>query len=106
MASFGEKVKYIREELLKMTQEEFGTSIHFTQAAVNAVEKGKNKNGSFEFFKQLVLVHHVNPMYFIYEKSNEPIILKREGSGNKPLLHKLAKYEKKIGELHDIMKGK
>lgn len=93
-------------DVLDMTQDELAVSINFTQAAVNAVETGKNKQGSFEMFRQLVLKHHVNPMFFIYEKSNEPAILKREGSGTKPLLQKIAKYEKLVDELLKVKGGK
>jgi DNA-binding XRE family transcriptional regulator len=104
--SFGQKLKYIREDILNMTQQELADSVHFTQAAINAVEGGKNKTASFELFKQLIIVHHINPWYFIFEKSNEPAILKREGGGTKPLLQKIAKYEKLIGQLTDVWKGK
>jgi DNA-binding XRE family transcriptional regulator len=103
---FGEKLKYIRQEVLNLTQQELADSIHFTQGSIAAIENAKNKEGSFELFRQLVMIHHVNPMYFIYEKSNEPPILKREGSGNKPLLQKIAKYEKLVDQLIEVKKGK
>lgn len=104
--TFGQKLKYIREEFLELTQQELADSIHFTQAAINAVETGKNKSASFEMFRQLVFKHHVNPWYFIYESSNEPAILKREGSGTKPLLQKISRYEKLLGQMTEVMNGK
>lgn len=104
--TFGQKLKYIREEILDMTQLELGASIGFRQSTINSIEKAKNKQGSFELVTQLVLVHNVNPYYFIYENSNESPILKRQGTGTKPLLQKIAKYEKLITQMEAIKNGK
>jgi DNA-binding XRE family transcriptional regulator len=104
--TFGQKLKYIRKEILHLTQQELADSIHFTQAAVNAVETGKNKTTSFELFRQLVLVHHVNPMYFIYEDSREPAILKRQASSEKAYTKKVYEYEKLVEQLVKVRSGK
>jgi DNA-binding XRE family transcriptional regulator len=104
--TFGQKLRFIRKDILNMTQQELADSLDFTQAAINAIEKGTNKNASFDLIKKLVLVHHVNPMYFIYETSTEPPILKSEGSGAKPLKQKIIRYERLIDQLVKLKNGR
>ena len=104
--TYGEKLKHIRKNNLGLTQTELAESIHFTQTAIERIENGKVKDGSFELLRQLVLVHHVNPYYFIYEKTNEPPILKRTAIASKSILQKISKYENLIDELMAIKRGK
>ncbi len=68
--TFGAKVKHIRKNILRLTQDQLSESLGLTQAAINSIENGINKNGSFNFLKKLVTVHSVNPMYFFQMQAN------------------------------------
>lgn len=100
--TFGEKLKHIRKEVLRMTQKELAESLGVRQSAITSIEKGVHKSASFDLFRQLVIVHYVNPMYFILDKGEPPIL---KGNREKALVQKVSKYEKLIDELHQVKKG-
>jgi DNA-binding XRE family transcriptional regulator len=103
--TFGQKLKHIRK-LLDLTQGELAESIGSTQTTIHAIEAGTNKNASFGIFQKLVTVHNVNPYFFIIDSPNEPPIIIRNGTATKPLLQKLAKYEKLVEQFSQVRKGK
>lgn len=94
--TFGEKWRYVRKEILRLTQREQADALKVQQSAITAIESGRNQSASFELFARLVLTFGVNPMYFIAEKG-EPVML--NGSREKSMLQKITRYEKLISEL-------
>lgn len=103
---FGEKLRYVRKELLRMTETEFASSIGANQATINAVESGQNKNLSFSLFKQLVKVHRINPMYFINDGTEDAPILPIETNELAALKQKVAAYEGLLKEFNRIKEGR
>lgn len=104
--TFGEKLKYIRTEILGMTQAELADSIGSRQGTINALEMGANKEPSYHIFKNLVLIHGINPFYFLTNDKNETPILPKGKSQLQAALNKINQYETLIENLQKIKSGR
>lgn len=70
--SLGERLKYIRKDL-KMTQDEFGSSLGVSRDVINNMERNRVKNTNEAILLLICKTHRVN-YFFLTEGKGDPYI--------------------------------
>lgn len=73
----GERIKYLRKEVLHFTLEQFGEHIGIKKSAMSQIENGKN-NLTDQVFKSICREFNVNPDWLRDEQG--PVLLERSRS--------------------------
>lgn len=101
--TIGDRIRYVREEILELSGEEFGKLLSVTKTAVSNWEKG-NRTADIHTLSKIADLGNVT-LDFLACKTDDPNVeVVNITYGDKPLTFKLAKGTKKELSQEDIQK--